>query len=253
MATYHFSTPLQEEDMRKLHVGDVVYLTGHVFTARDMAHLRIRGLLEEGKPLPKDFAGAAVFHAGPVALKNEDGSWRLNVIGPTTSIRMEPYADVVGRMGVRAVIGKGGMDADTLRACGQYGYVYLQAAPGCAAKLAQGIERINDVTWFELGMPEAVWDLQANEFGPLVVGMDTHGQSIYKNLKDARQDGLPDRTGLDGGDGGSRGPLLGCADPAELSELPDWYGEDAGGDCAGLRDSEEGGGAGQPQAGEAGR
>lgn len=111
MATYHFSTPLQEEDMRKLHVGDVVYLTGHVFTARDMAHLRIRGLLEEGKPLPKDFAGAAVFHAGPVALKNEDGSWRLNVIGPTTSIRMEPYADVVGRMGVRAVIGKGGMDA----------------------------------------------------------------------------------------------------------------------------------------------
>ena len=71
MATYHFSTPLQEEDMRKLHVGDVVYLTGHVFTARDMAHLRIRGLLEEGKPLPKDFAGAAVFHAGPVALKNE--------------------------------------------------------------------------------------------------------------------------------------------------------------------------------------
>lgn len=185
MATYHFSTPLQEEDMRKLHVGDVVYLTGHVFTARDMAHLRIRGLLEEGKPLPKDFAGAAVFHAGPVALKNEDGSWRLNVIGPTTSIRMEPYADVVGRMGVRAVIGKGGMDADTLRACGQYGYVYLQAAPGCAAKLAQGIERINDVTWFELGMPEAVWDLQANEFGPLVVGMDTHGQSIYKNLKEA--------------------------------------------------------------------
>ena len=171
--------------MRKLHVGDVVYLTGHVFTARDMAHLRIRGLLEEGKPLPKDFAGAAVFHAGPVALKNEDGSWRLNVIGPTTSIRMEPYADVVGRMGVRAVIGKGGMDADTLRACGQYGYVYLQAAPGCAAKLAQGIERINDVTWFELGMPEAVCDLQANEFGPLVVGMDTHWQSIYKNLKEA--------------------------------------------------------------------
>ena len=86
MATYHFSTPLQEEDMRKLHVGDVVYLTGHVFTARDMAHLRIRGLLEEGKPLPKDFAGAAVFHAGPVALKNEDGSWRLNV-----SASMPPF------------------------------------------------------------------------------------------------------------------------------------------------------------------
>lgn len=170
--------------MRKLHIGDVVYLTGHVFTARDMAHLKIRGLLEDKQPLPKDFTGAAVFHAGPVALKNADGSWRLNVIGPTTSIRMEPYADVVGKMGIRAVIGKGGMDTDTLQACSKYGYVYLQAAPGCAAKLARGIERINDVTWFELGMPEAIWDLQAKDFGPLVVGMDTHGQSIYQKLKE---------------------------------------------------------------------
>ena len=185
MATYHLSTPLQEEDMRKLVIGDVVYLTGHIFTARDMAHLKIRGLLEEGQPLPKDFTGAAVFHAGPVALKNEDGSWRLNVIGPTTSIRMEPYADVVGKMGIRAVIGKGGMAEDPVRACNAYGYVYLQAAPGCAAKLAQGVEKINDVTWFELGMPEAIWDLQAKEFGPLVVGMDTHGGSIYASLKQA--------------------------------------------------------------------
>ena len=130
MATYHFSTPLQEEDMRKLHVGDVVYLTGHVFTARDMAHLRIRGLLEEGKPLPKDFAGAAVFHAGPVALKNEDGSWRLNVIGPTTSIRMEPYADVVGRMGVRAVIGKGGLRPVRIRVPPGGPRLRGQAGPG---------------------------------------------------------------------------------------------------------------------------
>ncbi len=126
MATYHFSTPLQEEDM--LHVGDVVYLTGHVFTARDMAHLRIRGLLEEEAPA-QGLCRRCGVPRRPGGPENEDGSWRLNVIGPTTSIRMEPYADVVGRMGVRAVIGKGGMDADTLRACGQYGYVYLQAAP----------------------------------------------------------------------------------------------------------------------------
>ncbi len=183
MAIYHLSTPLQEEDVRKLVIGDVVYLTGHIFTARDMAHLKMKGLLEKGEVLPKDFSGAAVFHAGPVALKNEDDTWRLNVIGPTTSIRMEPYADMVGRMGLRAVIGKGGMAEDTLRACGEYGYVYLQAAPGCAAKLAQGVERINDVTWFEMGMPEAIWDLQAQEFGPLVVGMDTQGGSIYAALR----------------------------------------------------------------------
>lgn len=185
MATYHFHTPLTESDMRSLHIGDVVCLSGHIFTARDMAHLRLKALIEEGKPLPKDFTGSAVFHAGPVALKNPDGSWRLNVIGPTTSIRMEPYADLVGQLGIRAVIGKGGMVEDTARCCTQYGYVYLQAAPGCAAKLAQGINCINDVTWFELGMPEAVWDLDANEFGPLVVGMDTHGKSIYADLKAA--------------------------------------------------------------------
>lgn len=185
MSEYHFSTPLRESDMRKLRIGDVVYLTGHIFTARDMAHMKIRGLMEEGAALPKDFSGSAVFHAGPVSLRNPDGSWRLNVIGPTTSIRMEPYADLVGRLGIKAVIGKGGMGEETLAACGKYGYVYLQAAPGCAAKLARGVEHINDVTWFELGMPEAVWDLQAREFGPLVVGMDTHGESIYASLRKA--------------------------------------------------------------------
>ena len=77
------------------------------------------------------------------------------------------------------------MDADTRAGLRPVRIRVPPGGPGCAAKLAQGIERINDVTWFELGMPEAVWDLQANEFGPLVVGMDTHGQSIYKNLKEA--------------------------------------------------------------------
>lgn len=98
---------------------------------------------------------------------------------------MEPHADVVGKLGIKAVIGKGGMDQGTLDACQKYGYVYFQAAPGCAAKLAQGIKRVVDVTWFEMGMPEALWDLEAVEFGPLVVGMDTHQNSIYKNLKKA--------------------------------------------------------------------
>lgn len=180
-----FTTPLKEEDMRSLKIGDVIYLTGDIFTSRDMGHLKIRELHEKGEPLPKDFNGAAIFHAGPVCLKNDDGSWRLNVIGPTTSIRMEPHADVVGQIGVKAVIGKGGMEQGTLDACEKYGYVYLQAAPGCAAKLAQGINELVDVTWFEMGMPEALWHFRGYEFGPLVVAMDTHQNSIYKNLKTA--------------------------------------------------------------------
>ncbi len=185
MSKIILTTPIREEDVRQLQVGDVVYIKGRIFTARDMAHLNIRHLLEAQKPLPKNFAGAAVFHAGPVCLKNSDGTWRLNVIGPTTSIRMEPYADMVGQLGEKAVIGKGGMGADTLKACKTYGYVYLQAAPGCAAKLAGGINSVVDVTWFDLGMPEALWELDAREFGPLVVGMDTHQNSIYKTLNEA--------------------------------------------------------------------
>lgn len=177
------TTPLREEDIRELKIGDVIYITGDIFTSRDMGHLKLRELAAKGEPLPKDFTGAAIFHAGPVCLKNEDGSWRLNVIGPTTSIRMEPHADFVGQLGIKAVIGKGGMDQNTLDTCEKYGYVYLQAAPGCAAKLAQGIKGIVDVNWFEMGMPEALWHLEAAEFGPLVVGMDTHQNSIYKNLK----------------------------------------------------------------------
>lgn len=183
MNTYELHLPLSREDVAKLRIGDVVYLTGHIYTSRDMAHLKYRSLLEEGKPLPKDFRGAAIFHAGPVALKDEDGKWQLQVIGPTTSIRMEPYADMVGQMGVRAIIGKGGMAEDTQRATKQYGYVYLQAAPGCGAKLAEGISGIQDVHYLEMGMPEALWDLQADHFGPLVVAMDTEGSSIYANLK----------------------------------------------------------------------
>lgn len=183
MNTYELQLPLSEDDVKKLRIGDVIYLTGHIYTSRDMAHLKYRALLEEGCPLPKEFKGSAIFHAGPVAMKDADGKWQLQVIGPTTSIRMEPYADMVGQMGVKAIIGKGGMAEDTQRATKQYGYVYLQAAPGCGAKLADGISGIQDVHYLEMGMPEALWDLEANRFGPLVVAMDTEGSSIYANLK----------------------------------------------------------------------
>ena len=175
--------PLKEEEIRALNIGDVVYLSGTIYTARDMAHLRLRELAEGGSPVPFALEGGAIFHAGPVALRGEDGSWRLSVIGPTTSIRMEPHADFVGRLGVRAVIGKGGMGPDTLAACQKYGYVYLQAAPGCAALLARGIRSIKSVTWLDLGMPEAVWELEAECFGPLVVGMDSKGNSLYANIR----------------------------------------------------------------------
>lgn len=175
--------PLKEEEIRALRAGDVIYLKGTVFTSRDMGHLRIKEYLEKGQELPVDFKGGVIFHAGPVVKKTETG-WDLIVIGPTTSIRMEPYADMVGELGVKAVIGKGGMADKTLEACNRYGYVYLQAAPGCAVKLAEGISSIEDVHWLDIAIPEAMWVLNAEKFGPFVVSMDSHNKSIYKELKE---------------------------------------------------------------------
>jgi fumarate hydratase subunit beta/L(+)-tartrate dehydratase beta subunit len=180
-------TPVTEEQARDLQIGDIVYVVGNIYTSRDMGHKTIKEALEAGQALPKDFNGSAIFHAGPVALKNDDGSYRLVCIGPTTSIRMEPYADMVGKLGIKLVIGKGGMAAGTLAAAKKYGYVYLQAAPGCAQTLTNGLDGIDDngkdVSWIELGVPEALWNLKAVKFGPLIVGMDSHEASIYDNLK----------------------------------------------------------------------
>ncbi len=174
--------PLTESDVRSLKVGDVIYLKGLVFTARDMAHLRIKEYFEENKEMPVDFNGSAIFHAGPVARKKEDGSWELVVIGPTTSTRMEPYADMVGKLGVRAIIGKGGMMDATIEKAKEYGYVYLQAAPGCGVTTTEGFEKIEGVEWLDLAMPEALWKISEVHFGPLVVAMDSHNRSIYKEI-----------------------------------------------------------------------
>ncbi len=183
MATYYFDLPLKDEDVCKLKLGDVVYLSGLVYTARDMGHLKIKEHVENGKDLPVDMKGAAIFHAGPVAIKNGE-QWELSVIGPTTSIRMEPYAKMVGELGVKAIIGKGGMAADSEKCYTQYKQVYLQAPPGCAVKLGKTVREIKGVSWLEMGMPEALWQLDTDKFGPLVVTMDSQGNSQYKNLKE---------------------------------------------------------------------
>lgn len=174
--------PLKEEDVRSLELGDIIYLKGRLYTSRDMAHLRMKETLGKGEKLPHDFYGAVLFHAGPVALQREDGTWELKAVGPTSSIRMEPYADMVGEMGVRAVIGKGGMEEKTVAACQKYGYVYLQGCPGCAAMHAKGIKSIVGVDWIDLGITEAMWEFDAECFGPLIVAIDTKGNSIYESV-----------------------------------------------------------------------
>ncbi len=171
-------TPISEQEARDLHVGDVIYITGAMFTARDEAHLK---MLEEGEPFP--VSGLALYHCGPVVRKDTAG-WKIVSAGPTTSARMEIFEDrFLERFPVRAIIGKGGMGEKTLAALRKVGAVYTHYTGGAGALAAQAISDITDVHWLsELGMPEAVWVLSVKEFGPLTVTMDAHGESLYTTL-----------------------------------------------------------------------
>jgi fumarate hydratase class I len=170
--------PLDEATIRSLKVGDVVMISGRAYTGRDAVHHH----LASHAP-PVDLSGGVIYHCGPVVAKQADGGWKVTAAGPTTSIREEPYqADLIGKYGVRAVIGKGGMGARTLAGLRQHGAVYLNAIGGAAQFYARCIERVEGVSLLEFGTPEAMWHLQLRDF-PAIVTMDAHGNSLHKDLE----------------------------------------------------------------------
>lgn len=181
---YYLRTPLRDEDIEKLKIGDIVYLSGTIFTARDEAHAKILELIEKGEPLPFDPKGLALYHCGPVVRKHEDGSWELVAAGPTTSMRMESVeAEFIEKTGIKMVIGKGGMGAKTAEAMKKHKAVYATFTGGAAVLAAEGLKRIVTVYWLEeLGIPEAVWIFEAENFGPLVVTIDSEGNNYYQEM-----------------------------------------------------------------------
>ncbi|WP_202319682.1 FumA C-terminus/TtdB family hydratase beta subunit [Archaeoglobus neptunius] len=175
---YEIRTPLSKDELLKLRVGDSVYITGEIFTARDEAHARALEYLEEGKELPFSFEGAVVYHCGPLVKK--DGEWRVVSAGPTTSARMNPFTPkILERVTCMAIIGKGGMSDDVVEAM-RGKAVYLAFTGGAGALAAQKIRRVKDVIWEDLGMPEAVWIFEVERFGPCIVAIDAHGNSLYR-------------------------------------------------------------------------
>lgn len=171
--------PLSEAQVRDLHVGDVVLISGRMFTGRDAVHAH----LMKHEP-PVDLHGAVLYHCGPVVARAGEG-WTVTAAGPTTSIREEPYqGEILRRYGVRAVIGKGGMGPKTLAALGESGAVYLNAIGGAAQYYARCIERVEGVSLLEFGTPEAMWHLQVREF-PAIVTMDSHGRSLHQQIEEA--------------------------------------------------------------------
>ncbi|HKZ55240.1 MAG TPA: FumA C-terminus/TtdB family hydratase beta subunit [Anaerolineales bacterium] len=186
--------PLDPVVVRDLHVGEPVALSGVMVTGRDAAHKwMVEVLIRRTRPpqgadeeihaaLRKLLDGGAIYHCGPVVAGLETREYRFAAAGPTTSIREEPYqADVMRHFNLRAVIGKGGMGAKTLAACGEVPGVYLHAIGGAATLIAQTVKRVLGVHKLEFGVPEAMWVIEVEDF-PAVVTMDAHGASLHAEV-----------------------------------------------------------------------
>ncbi|KJS02151.1 MAG: fumarate hydrolyase [Peptococcaceae bacterium BRH_c4a] len=189
MAEYTLKTPLSEEDVRKLKVGDKVTLEGVVFGIRDANLIR----MFDGKvPSPVDLTGAACIHTAPNVRKVGEGKYEPVCIGTTTSSRMDRFTPgLMGQYGVRAVIGKAGMMEASMEAMKRYGGCYLAIVGGAAAWETERILEIEGVWWEDL-MPEAIWKFQTKNFGPLIVAMDSHGGNLYFDVKAEAASMLPE-------------------------------------------------------------
>lgn len=183
MVTYKLKTPITEEQIRKLKVNDVLYVTGTMVTARDQAHKRALQLYKEGKRLPVNLEGLAVFHCGPI-VKKEENRWVVVAAGPTTSTRMDIFEDdFIKNFKARVIIGKGGMGKRTTDAMQKYGAVYGAFTGGAAVLAARAIRNVKAVEWLDLGMPEAMWVFEAEDFGPLTIAIDPHGNNLFEDVK----------------------------------------------------------------------
>lgn len=177
--TKRLRTPMSEDAVRELKLGETVYLDGVVFTGRDEVHIHALEKFEKGESVPVDFKGSALFHCGPI-MRKTDNRWEVVAAGPTTSSRMNSLEpSFIEKFRPGAIIGKGGMSQPTVDAMEKFGCVYLAITGGAAVLAAKGIESVSGVEWYELGMPEAIWVMNADNFGPLTVGIDAHGNSLY--------------------------------------------------------------------------
>ena len=177
------TTPISAADLEDIKAGDIIYLTGHITTCRDVAHRR---LVEYGRKLPVDVRDGAILHAGPIVRKvdGSDDRYEMVSVGPTTSMRMEKFEyEFVKETGVRLIVGKGGMGPNTERACQEFKALHLVFPAGNAVLAATEVEEIESANWKDLGMPETLWTCRVKEFGPLIVSIDTHGNNWFEQKK----------------------------------------------------------------------
>jgi fumarate hydratase subunit beta len=199
---HKLSTPIPDDAIRQLKVGDPVSLTGTILTGRDTVHKwMIETYIKKTRPPQGDdedvyeaiqaiLHGGAIYHCGPVVAGLDSGDYQFVAAGPTTSIREEPYqGEVMKHFNAKAVIGKGGMGPGTLRACHEVPCVYLHAIGGAASLIAQSVKQVLGVHKLEFGVPEAMWVIDVVDF-PAVVTMDSHNASLHDEVKEKSQQAL---------------------------------------------------------------
>jgi L(+)-tartrate dehydratase beta subunit len=181
--------PADEETIRSLHAGDSVLVDGHIIGIRDRTQIRI---FDQGVEPPMDLRGAFLLHTAPGVRKVGPGRYEPVSIGTTTSARMVRFTEPLGRdYGVRAICGKGGLPDEAIEPMKKHGMVYFAIVGGAAALETTQIEEIEEVAWEEL-MPECLWKFRVKDFGPLTVGIDAHGTSLFHDVQEAAKKRLED-------------------------------------------------------------
>ena len=188
MAQHEVTFPVTDaQEILKLRAGDEAVVQGHIIGIRDRTQIRI---FDQGVEPPLDLRGAFLLHTAPNVRKREDGGYDPLCVGTTTSARMVRFTEPLGaRYGVRAICGKGGFPDEAIEPMRRHGIVYFAIVGGAAALETTQIEEIEEVYWEEL-MPECVWKFRVRDFGPLTVGIDAHGNSLYHDVQQAAQEKL---------------------------------------------------------------
>ena len=179
---HHLTFPTSEDEVRKLRAGDIVFVDGHIIGIRDRTQIRI---FDQRVEPPMNLSGAFLLHTAPGVRQLENGRYEKVCIGTTTSARMVRFTEPLGASyGVRAICGKGGFPDEAIEPMRKHGMVYFAIVGGAAALETTQIEEIEEVAWEEL-MPECLWKFRVKDFGPLTVGIDAHGNSLYHDVQEA--------------------------------------------------------------------
>jgi fumarate hydratase subunit beta len=178
MAEHRITTPLSDDVIETLRAGDTVYITGNLYTGRDSAHKKLIDLIDEGKDLPIELEGQLIYYVGPTPARPGKP---IGSAGPTTSYRMDSFAPILHRLGIKGTIGKGARNEEVKESLKKYKAVYLAAVGGAGALISKSIVEAEVIAYPELG-PEAIRRIKVNEF-PCIVINDMYGGDLYQEGK----------------------------------------------------------------------